>query len=261
MTEHPRIVILEHDPAHPPRLLADWLSGAGAELDIRRLHAGDRLPDGPEEMHGLVSMGGRCGAADDEHAPWLAETRTLLAALVRAGTPTLGIGLGAQLLALSTGGRVARGDRGPEIGAYLGAKRDVAEQDLLFGEVPISPDIMQFHDDVVTALPPGAVLMLSSLDYPVQAFRVGSAAWGMQFHIETTAAALRGWRGDAPSDAVAEEDFARSERRCGEMLDEAEQMMAEVWSAFVRRFVDAARDGVAQTPLGWAGPRLPLVGN
>lgn len=48
------------------------------------------------------------------------------------------------------------------------------------------------HSDAVVDLPPGAVWLASSNQYPYQAFRVGSA-WGLQFHPEASATTLRDW--------------------------------------------------------------------
>ena len=65
--------------------------------------------------------------------------------------------------------------------------------DPLFADVPMTPDVMQYHYDVVTTLPQGAVLLLSSTGYPNQAWRQGPAAWGVQFHLETSAENVRDW--------------------------------------------------------------------
>ncbi|GAA2011891.1 type 1 glutamine amidotransferase [Nakamurella flavida] len=242
------VLVLEHDPIDPPGLLADWLVAAGARMDLRRLHAGDPLPDTLEGIDAVVSLGGVMGALDDAVAPWLPATRSLLASATAAHTPTLGICLGAQLLAVANGGTVTVGADGPEIGAHLTAKRDAAEDDPLFADLPMTPDAMQYHYDVVSTLPPGAVLLLSSGGYPHQAFRVGPAAWALQFHIEATADRVREWAAveGRPVDA-----------RLGARLDDAEQVMGEVWPAFVGRFVDQARNaGRFAVP----GRRLPLLG-
>lgn len=258
----PRVLILEHDAHDPPMLLGDWLTEAAAEIEVRRLHAGDRVPDTVKGFQALISMGGEMGATDDDVAPWLPATRALLASAAAAGTPTLGVCLGAQLLAVATGGRVERGPDGPEIGAYLAAKRDAAEADPLFAGLPLSPDVMQFHYDTVSVLPPGAVLLLSSTGYPHQAFRVGSAAWGIQFHIEATAAVFRGWGRSVAGTAPATDQAASaalSSARCGPMLDEAEKLMGQVWRAFTHRFVELARDGVPPSPAAGHRPILPLL--
>ena len=268
-----RILVLEHDPTDPLLRLADWLVEAGAVLTVLRPYAGDpipalsKTPTDPTEMadfDALISLGGEMSAHDDEAAPWLPATRTLLSAAVASGTPTVGICLGAQLLAAATGGRVERGADGPEIGAYLTAKRDAAHDDPLFDELPMTPDVMHYHRDVISVLPPRAVLLLSAIGYPHQAFRVGAAAWGLQFHIEPTAEHVRGWARDAGVPVTA---------RLGPMLDDAEETMGFVWQEFAHRFVGFAADRAAaeraaadrtaadRTASGPAarGVRLPIV--
>lgn len=255
------IVILQHGEDDPPERLGQWLREAGVEPDVRRLYDGDPVPDGTDGIDGLISLGGAMGAYDDDDAPWLPATRALLADAVRTGTPTLGICLGAQLLAVAAGGQVGRGPDGPEIGAYFAAKRDVAETDELFAGVPISPDVMQYHYDIVTALPRGATLLYSSIGYPTQAFRIGSAAWGVQFHIETSAATLRRWRADDPVLLANPDLDARFDRRCGAALDEAEEMMGQSFRAMTHRFVELARTGVTPGVFDSTAPRLPLLGD
>ncbi len=229
-----KILILQHAPHDGPQLLGEWLAEAGAELEVLRLDEGHPVPDSLDGVDALICLGGPMSAWDDRDAPWLPATRALLAAAVQAGTPTLGICLGAQLLALATGGAVEPGADGPETGAYLTAKRDAAERDPLFGQMPMTPDVMQSHGDVITELPPDAALLMAGTGYPHQAFRVGAAAWGIQFHIETTADTVRAWAADKHIDG-----------RLGPQLDEAEQNMAVVWRDFAHRFVQLR-------------PRLPI---
>ncbi len=243
----PLLLVLEHDASDPPMRLGDWLTEVGARLEVRRLHAGDEVPSDAGGYQGIVSLGGEMGARDDDVAPWLPAVRKLLARAVADRTPTLGICLGAQLLAAATGGQVLRGDAGPEIGAYLLGRRDAADTDPLFVGIPMTPDVMHYHYDVVSVLPPGAVLLLTGAEYPNQAFRVGSAAWGLQFHIETRAADLRGWGGGGPHSPSG---------RLGAMLDDAEQTMGEVWRDFAHRFVTFAENAAGGRI---AGQRLTLL--
>ena len=264
----PTVLILQHDADDPPGQFGDWLTEAGARLDVRRCFAGDPVPTGADGFDALVSLGGAMGARDDADAPWLPATRALLAATTAGGLPTLGICLGAQLLAAATGGSVVRGANGPEIGAYLVAKRDAAEVDPLCADLPMTPDVLHYHHDVVDRLPPGAVLLYSGTGYPHQAFRVGARSWGLQFHIEVTAADLRGWaRAEGvwpgepdessrdPSGPAVPPGLAR---RLGPALDDAAEAVAVVWRVFTQRFV-----ALAQAPAGTSeallGRRLPLA--
>lgn len=252
-----RILVLELDPANPPLLLGDWLTDAGADWQVRRLHGGDAVPADASGWDAVVGLGGPLGVYDDDTAPWLAAARALFGRLVTDSTPTLAIGLSAQLLAVATGGRVQRAD-GYRLGSSLTAKRDAAESDLLLADVPITPDVMQFHRDSISALPGGSTLLLNSLDDAVDAFRVGSAAWGLQFHIETTPEVLRSWLND-PHREVLVDEADRAARRFGAALDESADLMAHSWRAVVHRFVDLVREGIPQTPTGRAGHRLPIV--
>ena len=228
-----RILVIEHDPSDPLLRLGDWLTEAGAELTVCRPHLGDDIPATLDGFGAVISMGGEMGARDDDRAPWLPATRALLAQAIRSTTPTLGICLGGQLLAAAAGAAVAKGETGPEIGAYLAAKRDAAMSDPLFADLPMTPDVMHYHYDIVPTLPPGSVLLLSSMGYPHQAWRQGDAAWGLQFHIEPTAEVVREW--------------ARGENvpltgRLGPALDDAEEAMGDVWREFAHRFVALTRD-------------------
>ena len=244
-----RILVLEHDPSDPLLRLGEWLAEAGAVTTVCRPHLGEPIPQGLTGFHALISMGGEMGARDDAIAPWLPDARRLLAAAVAARTPTLGVCLGGQLLAAATGGTVRRGEDGPEIGAYLTAKRDAAMSDPLFADLPMTPDVMQYHQDVVSTLPQGAVLLLSSTGYPHQAWRQGPAAWGLQFHLETSAADLRDW---------ARAEGRPLTGRLGPGLDDAQDAMDEVWREFAHRFVAFARHSAAEPD---APPRrlLPVV--
>ena len=246
------VLVIEHDPSDPVLRLGDWLTEAGAVLTVCRPHAGDPIPTELTGFAALISMGGEMGARDDEIAPWLPATRKLLATAVRTTTPTLGVCLGSQLLAAATGGTVRKGADGPEIGAYLTAKRDAAMDDPLFADVPMTPDVMQYHYDVVTTLPQGAVLLLSSTGYPNQAWRQGPAAWGVQFHLETSAENVRDWARGEGQELTG---------RLGPVLDYAEETMGEVWRDFAHRFVAFARDHVPADAAGSAAPRrlLPVV--
>jgi GMP synthase-like glutamine amidotransferase len=177
------------------------------------------------------------GANDDTDAPWLPAVRALLAEAVRTERPTLGICLGGQLLAVATGGRVEPSPDGPEYGAQLIAKRANAATDPLFGPMPITPDVLQWHVDAITRLPPSAVLLANSPGSEVQAFRAGRLAWGTQFHIETTPAVVRQW---AVEDAELLEGY--DIERLLARSDAAHEDIAEVWRPFAQAWAAVVDD-------------------
>jgi GMP synthase-like glutamine amidotransferase len=252
---------VENDPTSPLGHLDEWLTDGGLALRVVRPHAGEALPDDLGGYAAFVVLGG------DQHAypgsdgapasPWFPALESLLRGAVRDRLPTLGVCLGAQLLASSHQGTVEPATSGPEIGPGLVAKRDAAEADPLFGPVPMLPDVLQWHHDEITELPLGAVLLAASSGYPVQAFRIGTAAWGVQFHIEVTAATYGSWIAD---NAALLSRLGRSGEALLAQVELLQDDLFEVWHPFATRFAALALGAQSppQTPL--PGRRLPVLG-
>jgi GMP synthase (glutamine-hydrolysing) len=232
------LVVVPHE-TDPPARLADWLRAAGCELDERHQGLGEPLPDTLEGYDGMVVLGGPQSALDDAAtSPELVPVRDLLRQALAADFPTLAICLGAQLLAQIGGGHVREGIDGPEVGALLVAKRDRADDDPLFGPLPLSPDVLQFHHDEISELPTGATLLASSPMYANQAFRVGRHVYGVQFHIETTPEIIHEW---AERDVVGVAASPWDRETICRLSDAAHPHVAEVWAPFAGRFADLVR--------------------
>ena len=231
-----RVLIVQLAASDPPGRIADWLTETGLDLDIQDLSVGDALPAALAGHAGVLVLGGPMGAADDQRAPYLPAVRALLREAVSREVPTLGICLGAQLLAAANGGQVARNPDGPELGAQLIAKRSAAATDPLFGPMPITPDVIQWHYDAITRLPPGAVQLAGSPTCENQAFRLGRLAWGIQFHIETTPDVVRAWAAADAAD-LADYDLERIVQRAAEVHDD----VLEVWRPFAHAFAEVVR--------------------
>ncbi|MCW2601485.1 MAG: glutamine amidotransferase class-I [Frankiales bacterium] len=226
-------LVITHTDSEDPGHLTTWLPEAGLGLDVVEPWRGAPLPTSLDGYAALVVMGGPQQAYDDRSAPWLRATKDLMRAAVAAKLPTFGICLGAQLLAEATGGRVVEGHEGPELGAKLVAKRDLAAADPLFWDLPLSPVVVQWHWDVVRDLPPDATLLMSSPTYPHQAFRVGECAWGIQFHVETPPEMVARWAEQSTPELqkLGLDPRVVLDRTLPE-LDEIE----EVWGEVLRRF-------------------------
>ncbi|MBU4214782.1 MAG: gamma-glutamyl-gamma-aminobutyrate hydrolase family protein [Actinobacteria bacterium] len=193
------VLVLTHSPLEGPGLVAAALDHpyrVRTVLDEPQ----PRLPS-VDEIAGLVVMGGPPDADDDAHHPGLAAERALLAQAVDADVPTLGVCLGAQLLALALGARLLR-RAGTEIGF---APIELVASDPLLDPLGSPAQVLHWHLDQVE-LPVGATLLASSALTPVQAFRAGSAL-GLQFHIEVDAPLLDLWL-SAPDDLVDGEQRA-----------------------------------------------------
>ncbi|MFC5931572.1 type 1 glutamine amidotransferase [Cryobacterium melibiosiphilum] len=190
-----RILVVQNAPATGLGRFEGWLNENNVATDV--VHGSVGLPASLDGFDGLLLLGGGFMPSDDAHAAWLPAERALAAEALGRGLPTLGICLGAQVLALVAGGTVAADHGAPERGATRITLTETAAHDAVFQHAPASFHAIQNHRDAVTALPPGAVLLASSERCPIQAFRVGDRAWGVQFHPEIAASRVSTWQADA----------------------------------------------------------------
>ncbi|MBT0770968.1 type 1 glutamine amidotransferase [Kineosporia sp. J2-2] len=233
------VLIVEHESACPPALFGAGLSSSTVDAETVRPYRGDPVPGDLDRYDGLVVLGGAMAAWDDEVAPWLPAVRALLAGAVARNVPTLGICLGAQLLALACGGRVERGAAGLEAGVNPVTVLPAADADPFFGPVGdrlgSGPwQVRHFHHDAVTALPPDAELLVTGKVYPHQGFRVGENAWAVQYHPEVSGDGFAVWAARAEaSGAVPSAAALLAPVRA------AEQTQARVAQAHAAAFVSA----------------------
>jgi GMP synthase (glutamine-hydrolysing) len=193
------VILIGHDANETfgvaPRALAD----AGRMVRTHRGPDGDLLPS-LDEIAGIVLFGGAMNIDATDRHPFLADERAYVRDAVAAGVPYLGICLGAQMLARALDRSVhPAGIR--EFGFQtLHLTPDAARDPLL----PVFEDgdaVFHWHEDTFE-LPHDAVLLGTGDDVPLQAFRVGDRAWGLQFHLEIDRPELERWLEAAGEDVV-----------------------------------------------------------
>jgi GMP synthase-like glutamine amidotransferase len=188
------VTVLQHGPWGGPGVVGRQLVARGHTLDVRAVYAGDDVPDDPPEA--LVVLGGQMCTDETTAYPFLAREVALLGKCVASDTPTLGICLGAQLLAEATGGAV-RHDV-PEIGYMTVNLTDDGRQDPVLAAFADGTPTFNAHRDFIAAGPDTVVLARSDRA-PVHAFRVGDRVYGLQFHPEMDAAQVANYaNADAP---------------------------------------------------------------
>lgn len=149
----------------------------------------DRWDDLPSDAELVVVLGGPIGAYDDEQFPFLRRELTFVATRISEGRPTLGICLGAQLIARALGARVYPGAV-KEIGWSTVRLSDAGRRSVL-SYIEDTP-VLHWHGDTFD-LPEGARLLASTDLYQNQAFAFGSSVLALQFHPEVSADSLERW--------------------------------------------------------------------
>lgn len=238
-----RVLVVEHQWNAGLGQLAQPLRESGARIITVGPDAGGDVPESLAGFDGLIVLGGHMGPEEDDVAPWLPATRRLLSEGVATSTPTLGICLGGQLLAVAEGGAVDEMAGPPEIGVQTVRFADDAADDRLFGPLA-GTDVpaMQWHYLEASRLPAGARLLASNAACPAQAYALGDAAWGVQFHPEALAPTAVDWIEEDPEAlpivGVTAEELVDGARR-------ADPELQRVWGALARRFGELAGERAA----------------
>ncbi len=190
-----RAVCLKHVSFEGPGIFAKHLKGRGVTVE-QYLVPYDGLPNDPGDL--LIVMGGPMSANDPD--PWIAQEMAFIQTAMLAGQPVLGICLGSQLMAKAVGGQVRPG-RALEIGMTPIRLTVDGKKDPVFGRFPDTFDVFEWHGEVFD-LPAGCVALAGSTIAPVQAFRYGSHAYGLLFHLEMEQSGIEALCRECPEDVA-----------------------------------------------------------
>src|SRR5215212_10199828 len=182
-----RLLVVQNDPESGPGTLEHALMEGGADLEFWLPFRGESAPllDG---FAGVFAFGGTVNPDEDEQEPWLSEVREYIEEVVERGVPFLGVCLGGQLLAQAAGGESSSETHPDELGWWELEVADEVKRDPLFGGLRDGERVFQHHSYGITAPPDATVLATTEGDH--QLFRVGEAAWGVQFDLPVLAIKL-----------------------------------------------------------------------
>jgi GMP synthase (glutamine-hydrolysing) len=227
------VLALVHEDHVPPGTFAGVVTEQGHRLDVRSFALAN--PPGDAGGYGAaIVFGGSMQVDQDGAHPWLAGERAYVRELVDRGVPTLAVCLGAQLLAQVAGAEVGPAAV-PEVGWYPVELTADGRDDPVLGPAGARFAAYQGHSYGFGA-PPGAVALARGPGDQLQAYRLGDAAWGVQFHPEVTWPIVDRWIAEHARDGeVDDEQALRAETRAS----------LPGWMDFGRalcaRFLDAAR--------------------
>ena len=192
-----RLLVLQHLKIEGPGLFEQFAKERNLKIKIIHLYKKDNLPQ-TKKGDLILIMGGPMGVQDigSDRYPWLKLEINFIKRELENKIPIVGVCLGAQLLASAAGGDIEVLKNGsppkalPEIG-WSQIFLDKSNKD--FRELFEDPfHVLHWHGDRIL-LPNKAVLIASSARCKEQFFRIGDYAYGLQFHIETTAAMIDNW--------------------------------------------------------------------
>lgn len=185
------IVFIKHIGIEGPGTIRDFVDAAGynvAEIDLEQ---GDTLPNDLSKVQGVISLGGPMNVYEEHKYPYLKNENNFIKKVVDRNIPFLGICLGSQLLAKAAESKVIKSPK-KEIGFSAVSLTNEGRQDCLFTGVENNFDVFQWHEDM-SCVPTDGALLASSQSCPIQAFKVGVNAYGLQFHVEITDCSIIEW--------------------------------------------------------------------
>lgn len=182
----PKVLIVLHQEHSSPGRVGLELVKRGFALDIRKPRFGDLLPDTMENHAGAVIFGGPMSANDPD--AFIQKEIDWIGVPLAEEKPFLGICLGAQMMVKHMGGTVTGHHESlVEIGYYPLQPTEAGKSLMDWPK-----KVYQWHREGFD-LPRGADLLASGPTYPNQAIRVGSCAYGIQFHPELTHQMMVRW--------------------------------------------------------------------
>ncbi len=184
-------IIIRHVPFEDLGNLGSVLHQRGYAVKYLEAGSGYLQQFDPLAPDLLVILGGPIGAYDEQDYPFLLEEFRLLEKRLAADVPTLGICLGAQLMARVLGAKVYPGS-GKEIGWSPIKLSDAGQQSPLSCLGTENTAVLHWHGDTFD-LPQDSTHLASSSQYVNQAFAWGECGLGLQFHPEVTTQGLEHW--------------------------------------------------------------------
>ena len=226
-----RILAFRHVPFEGLGRIEPILLSQGFEVHHADLYQANAAPPDPALYQALIFMGGPMSVNDD--LAWLRREEIIIRDAVRRGIPVLGICLGSQLIAHALGAPVRRNPV-KEIGWFEIEFTPDAREDPLVGGLPAREMVFHWHGETFD-LPDGTVLLASSDRCRNQAFRLGTAVYGLQFHPEVTPAMIADW--------------CRQDENCGDVRELETPVdpgahaprLAEIWDPVFERWCAAVR--------------------
>ena len=185
------ILYLKHIEIEGPETMALFFEKHGYQSNVLELYNGATFPQHLDGIDAVICLGGPMNVYEEDKYSFLQAENVFIQRLLDEQIPFLGICLGSQLLAKAAGAQVTRSPV-EEIGWSRVKLTDDGLSDVLFKGLGRELLVYQWHGDTFS-IPPNGKWLVKGQDCPRQALKVGSVAYGLQFHIEITDTSIGQW--------------------------------------------------------------------
>jgi GMP synthase (glutamine-hydrolysing) len=186
-----KVVVIKHVEQEGGGLIEDYFRNEGWAVQVVELERGEPLPADVAGFAALIVLGGPMSVYQKKAYPFLSDEENLIRKALVDEVPLLGICLGAQLLAKTCGARVRKAPQN-EVGWHHVRLTREGRRDILFRGSGDGMVVFQWHEDTFD-MPKGGMLLAEGHPCRNQAFKIGSNAYGLQFHIEVTTDMVKSW--------------------------------------------------------------------
>lgn len=182
------IIIVDHPVGKRDDRASRMLEERGYAIEWRRPAAGDELPEPGPDYAGALVYGGAEDLSKSQEVEYIRREKDWIRRWVDAERPLLGLCLGAQMLAECYGGRVVPHPEGLHEIGYV----EITPTPSAAGFLDEPLHVFHWHKEGFEA-PAAAELLATGEVFPHQAFRIGTQAYGLQFHPEVTPEVFQRW--------------------------------------------------------------------
>lgn len=224
-------LVIRHLPFEGLGSFEEALQAGGYAIDYRAAGRDALAAIDPAAPDLLVILGGPIGVNQAGDYPWLADELRIARKRMAADRPTLGICLGAQIVAHALGADIVTAAQ-PEIGWSTLELSAAGRRSPLRHLEGIR--VLHWHGDQFE-LPPGAERLASTAACPNQAFRVAPNVLGIQCHPEVRWPQLETWLighvRSLDANGIAVVSLREDSRNCAPALAVPAQRLLTEWLA------------------------------
>jgi len=231
-----RVLVIQNYPDSGLGQIEPILIEAGYAIDLIHAYNGATLPKDDSNHKALIVLGGDQNALADDEFPYFPNLLNLIRVFGDHEKAVLGICLGSQLIARAYGGENIL-NRPMEFGWHEVRLTEQGAADPVLSAAGVTFPIFHWHRDTFS-LPDGAVHMATSDMTVNQAYRIGRATYGTQFHFEADTKLVSEWSASlsemiAGFDSQWAAELPRNLQLSGVAADRAGAALARAWVGLI----------------------------